>query len=292
MNFKKILFIINPVSGIGRQKIVEKLINNILDATIWLPRIEYTERAKHATEISKNAAGIYDIVVAVGGDGSVNEVARGIINSSSVLGILPTGSGNGFARSLNIPVNIKKAMIVFNNYQIKQIDTVSINDEVYVNIAGIGFDAHIAHLFATFGKRGFFSYLKLILKEFSRYKGIEYSMVIEDKKIVRDVFLTCFANSTQWGNNGVIAPMAKCDDGMLDICIVHKFPAFAAPFLVLRLYTHSAHKSKFMEIFKASSLKIICKQTIKAHFDGEPVSFGNELYLKVNPLSLKVAISK
>ena len=171
---KKICFIVNPISGVGRQKVIEELIDKYLDRTIFEYEISYTKAAKHATELAKEAAKRnVDIVVAVGGDGSVNEVSRGLIGTKTAMAIIPTGSGNGLARYLNISLNLKSAMTIINQCNIKTIDTIQLNNETFANVAGIGFDAHIGWEFAKFGKRGFSSYLKVITREFPKYKAQE-----------------------------------------------------------------------------------------------------------------------
>ncbi len=142
---KKILFIINPISGIGKQKIIEKLISENLDKSKFSVKIEYTKYRFHAFEISEKYKNLLDIIVIVGGDGSVNEVSQSLIFSKTIMGIIPAGSGNGFARHLKIPLNLKKAILLFNNFSLKKVDSVKINDKIFVNVAGIGFDARIAH---------------------------------------------------------------------------------------------------------------------------------------------------
>ncbi|MBU0766042.1 MAG: diacylglycerol kinase family lipid kinase [Bacteroidetes bacterium] len=287
---KKAVFIVNPVSGVGRQKVIERLVDRYLDETLFDTEIRYTDKPGHATEISRKYAESHDIVVAVGGDGSVNEVARGLIGSRAAMGIIPSGSGNGFARSLKIPMNLRKAMEVFNDHRIAPIDTIRLNDEVFINMAGIGFDAHIARLFANYGRRGFVSYLRIILREFVRYPGIRYTLRIAGKEYVRDAFLTSFANSTQYGNNGHIAPLAEMDDGLIDICIVKKFPLIAAPVLAVKLLGKKTHKSRYMEIIKAASFEIYCENDVCIHYDGEPAGCGTSLKVRIDPLSLKVVV--
>jgi len=145
---KKLRFIINPFSGIGQKKIVPKMLEKGLDAHRFEWDIVLTERAKHAIDISKEAVDLgYDAVIAVGGDGSINEVARNLIHTDTALGIIPGGSGNGVARSLNIPLNVQKAIGVINDFKTLKIDTGQLNDHPFVGVAGIGFDALISHEF-------------------------------------------------------------------------------------------------------------------------------------------------
>ncbi len=287
---KNIFFIINPISGVGRQKTIEKLIDTSLNKNLFTPEIKYTEAPKHAIELSKQAANKYDVVVAVGGDGSINEVSRGLINTNTALAILPTGSGNGLARYLKIPLNLKKAVQIINNFNIKEIDTVNINEQKFVSIAGIGFDAHISYKFADYGKRGFVSYVKLVINEFRKYKAQKYHLTIDGNQYEKNAFLISFANSSQFGNNANISPKAKIDDGLIDICFLKKFPVVAAPCLGFRLFNKTIDKSKYIEIIQGKEIKITYPQPLIAHIDGEPVEFQNELNIKINPLSLKIII--
>ena len=160
---KRICFIINPVSGIGKQKVVEQLIQEQLSSSDFEIEINYTQAPHHATELSKKASATFDIVVAVGGDGSVNEVSKGLLHSKATLAILPCGSGNGLARHLGIPVDLKKAIQLLAKGKSIKIDTALINGLHFANVAGVGFDAHIAHRFAAYGKRGFLSYIKIVI---------------------------------------------------------------------------------------------------------------------------------
>jgi diacylglycerol kinase (ATP) len=287
---KKICFIVNPISGIGRQKVIEKLIDEQLDRTLFDYEIAYTKAAKHAIQLAGDAASNnFDIVVAVGGDGSVNETAKGLVNTNTAMAIIPTGSGNGLARHLNIPLDLKKAMQVINAGKQATIDSIRMNDETFVNVAGIGFDAHIGWEFAKFGKRGFSSYIKVITREFPKYKAQDFELIIDGNSIKRNAYLISFANGSQWGNNAFIAPTADISDGIMDIAILRDFKLLNGIFIGYRLFRKTLHQSSFLEIIKAK--EVIVKQSgIIAHIDGEPIEIGNELKIKVDPLSLKVII--
>lgn len=287
---KRIRFIVNPISGVGRQKVIEKLIASRLDKGLYDAEIVYTERPRHAIELCKNAVeDCADIVVAVGGDGSVNETGRSLVGSNSALAIIPTGSGNGLARHLRIPMNLEKAMDAINAGRTISIDTVKINNEVFLGMAGVGFDAHIGWEFAKFGKRGFSSYVKVIVREFPRYRAMDYELEIDGKKYTRTAFLVSFANGSQYGNNAVIAPNADLQDGMIDVCILKKFPLYQLPFIAFRLFNKSMNRSKYVETLRGS--KVMVKQrATTAHIDGEPAELGNVLNIEVQPMSLKVIV--
>jgi len=287
---KKVLYIINPISGVGKQKTIEKLLSKYSDETKIDYTIIYTEKAKHAIEISKAEANNFDAIVAVGGDGSVNEVAQGLINTNTALGIIPTGSGNGFARHIKLPLKLNKAIQRINNFETEDVDVVKVNDVFAVNVVGIGFDALITHKFAEFGKRGFSSYIKLTTKEFSKFKGQNISVEIDDTNIDTNVFLVTVANGSQYGNNAFIAPKASIQDGFLDIAILKKFPLISAPNLAYRLFTGKFDKFKYSEIYKAKSIKIIQAGQIQTQIDGEPFTFNDEIKIDVLEKALKIIV--
>jgi len=287
---KKICFIVNPVSGVGRQKVIERLIDQYLDRTVFDYEIAYTKAARHATELARMAAADnFTIVVAVGGDGSVNETAKGLANSNTAMALIPAGSGNGLARHLQVPLNLRKAMEVINKATEKYIDTIQFNDEIFVNIAGVGFDAHIGWEFARFGKRGFSSYLKVIMREFKNYKAQDFELTIDGKTYNRNAYLISFANGSQWGNNAYIAPTANISDGVMDVAILKDFRFFNALSIGYKLFRKNIHTSSYLEIIKAK--EVLLKQTgTIAHIDGEPIESGNLISIKVRPLSLKVIV--
>ncbi len=287
---RKICFIINPISGVGCQKTIEKLIADLLDASSFDYRLAYTEAPKHATALAQKAAADgYDIVVAVGGDGSVNEVSKGLIGSNAAMAILPAGSGNGLARHLGVPMDLKKAMNVLQKGHRKKIDSVCFNDEYFVNVAGVGFDAHIGWEFARFGKRGLSSYMKVIFRELSALKTQPFELILNGKSIHTDAYLISFANGSQWGNNASIAPLADISDGMVDVVMIKKFSWLKSIPLGYKLFRKKIHTAAAVEIIQAKEITVKQKSNI-AHIDGEPVEIGKTIIIKVNPLSLNVIV--
>ena len=287
---KKILFIINPISGVGRQKTVERLIDDTLNRNIFDYELAYTKASRHAIELSRQGAQEnFDTVVAVGGDGSVNEVGKSLVGTSSALGILPCGSGNGAARHMKIPMNLRRAMEVINRNSVSKIDTFHVNNEIAINTAGIGFAAHIAHEFSRFKKRGFSNYLKIAVRDSMKYRSQPCEILLNGERKKLNAFIIDIANGTQWGNNAVIAPGAKNDDGILNLCVVRDFPYINFPVMASRLFTHSIHRSKYVELIPITEATIL-QENNYAHIDGEPYNMGNELKVKISPLSLKVVL--
>ncbi|MCB1107267.1 MAG: diacylglycerol kinase family lipid kinase [Chlamydiia bacterium] len=284
----KVTFIVNPVSGLGKQRKIHKLVKRNIDRQKFEYEILYTAYPKHATELAKGAIERgSEIIVAVGGDGSVNEVAQGMIGSNASLAIVPTGSGNGFARHFDIPKDPSKAIRMINDLHSQWIDTVRINDEAYLGVAGIGFDANVSAAFANLNIRGPASYLLVVLQELPQYKPQYYDLVIDGKAFRKKAFLICFANSKQYGNNAFIAPNAKIDDGFLDVIIWKEFPPHAAPKLVHDLFTKHLDDSKYTETFRCQ--EVILKSPLQTvHIDGEPLHFNDDVYIRVLPSSLKI----
>lgn len=252
--------------------------------------IYYTEGPGHATELARQALKRKaKIVVAVGGDGSVNEVSQALIGSDAALAILPTGSGNGLARHLDIPLDPEGATRVIAHGQSATIDTVKINDRYYVGVAGVGFDADISWAFSKSIRRGFLSYAMLTLHEFPHYRPQVYELEIDGKKMTREAFLIAFANSSQFGNGVQIAPLADESDGYLDVVVVHPFPRLDGMRIAYHLFHGNFDQEEHAESFRCKKASIR-KPHLRAHIDGEPVSFDNGIHIEIVPSSLKVVI--
>ncbi len=290
---KRILFIINPVSGVhsGQKTGFPELAKQYLDKSKFRITCIYSESAQHAYEISRQAAfdGV-DIIAAVGGDGTANSVVKGMHGSNSVFALIPTGSGNGLARFLNIPLEVPKSLALINDLYIKPIDTITVNNEMFVSIAGVGFDALVAKRFAKAGRRGFFTYFHIALQAFPGYRPRKYKMIIDGEPLKRKALFISFANSNQFGYNTVIAPSASIDDGYMDISIVMKPPVFEAPFILGLLWRHKIENSDYIEIVKAKEVFLPRNKNRVINLDGEPVKVGKDLNFKVNPLSLRMIV--
>lgn len=288
---KKIRFIINPISGDGRKKVLEGVIREHIDAVQYDYDIVYTQAACHATELSREAAEKnFDIVVAVGGDGSLHEVSKGLLGSKTTLGIIPAGSGNGLARHLKIPFNAVNAIKVINEAHSISIDTVKINDEIFISIAGVGFDALIAKKYAKSGKHGFWSYFKIITQEYATYKPKKYKLNIDGQQLEKKALLIAFANSNQFGYNTSIAPDADLQDGLVDVCIFEKASLLEVPIVSNLLFLKQIDKTKYVEIIKAKKITIERKRNKVINIDGESIKLGKTLNIEVIPSSLNVIV--
>lgn len=286
---KSIRFIINPISGIGKKNILPKLIQEHLDHSTFTYEIVYTEHRGHARILSQQAAeeGI-DIVCVAGGDGSVNEAGTALINTKTALAILPTGSGNGIARHLGLSLKLKTTIQRINEYKIDSIDTISLNSRKAIGVSGFGFDALIAKRFDEYHTRGFFSYAKLVLKEFRNYEGI--TVVLNDKEEFKNLLFCSIANTSQFGNGFFISPNTDIKDGQFEIVFVELPRTFAFVGLLIASLRGTVHKSKYVKLVQASEAKL-CVKIRTAHIDGEPIDFKDlSINLKCNPSSLSVLV--
>ncbi len=289
----KILFIINPISG-GKNKLkIPAMIAAHLDYSKFEANYRMTQYAGHASVLLEEAEGkAADIIVAVGGDGTINEIGAKVMQQGKVLAIIPFGSGNGLARYLNIPMNPLKALEIINQYQVVKIDTATFNDKVYFNMAGMGFDAHVSAVFAGNKKRGFVSYLKLGLKEMLNYKPETYQIVVDGRSFTRKAFVVSVANSSQYGNNAYISPLASVSDGLLDVCIIKNFPLYKLPVLAYYMLRAQTHHSGMVEIIKGKKIQISRPQEGAIHIDGEPFSMGKRIEVAIVPLSINLVVPK
>ena len=290
-NKEKIGFIINPKSGTRTKENIPQLIEEIIDHDRFEISVKYTQCAGHGIKIANDMAKEgCTMVVAVGGDGTVNEVAQSLLHTNSALAIIPGGSGNGLARHLRIPPNVKDALKLINNCKIVEIDHGTANDVAFFCTCGVGFDAHIGHEFSKQKTRGFFTYLKSILGEFMKYKPKKYKLKTQKEKISKRAFLVTFANASQYGNNAYIAPHADIQDGKIDVCILQPFPVHKAIEIGRRLLSKKINDSKYVDIIQTNEISIKRKRKDVFHFDGEPCIMKKKIVVKAHKGGLKVAV--
>nr|WP_294897285.1 YegS/Rv2252/BmrU family lipid kinase [uncultured Pedobacter sp.] len=288
---QRILFIVNPISGGLNKVFIPNLIDKNLDHQKFDAKIIYTTHPEHAKHLAEEAIAAHvAIVVAVGGDGTINEVAGVLESSGKTMAIVPSGSGNGLARTLGIPLNNADAIAKINELRTTKIDVGLLNNKKFFNMAGMGFDAHISAHFANSVKRGFVGYIKSTLQEVASYKPQQYTIVINGKPIKTEAFMLSLANSSQYGNNAHISPTASTQDGLLDICIIKPFPLRIFPVLGYRMFAKSAAGSKYVSIIKASKFEIHRDAEGPVHVDGEPFLMGKTLDVGIKPLALKIIV--
>jgi len=287
---RKALFIINPISGGKKKDGVPELIDQNLDKNVFDASIVYSDGISHARIIAGEAANKFDVVVAVGGDGTVNEISSAIVGSSTALGVVPFGSGNGLARFLGIPMNTAESIKVLSAYKVETIDSGQMNGLPFFNMAGMGFDAHIAEVFSHGKKRGFLTYIKSSMQEIVAYKPQEYRIEIDGNVYEREAFIISIANSSQWGNDVHISPKASVKDGLLDVCIIRKFPVWRLPEIGARLMLKTIESSGYIEIIRGKDIKITRQSAGPIHLDGEPQVMDTHIHINIIPGSLKVIV--
>ncbi|MFC2137201.1 diacylglycerol/lipid kinase family protein [Bacteroidota bacterium] len=287
---KKILFIINPIRSKKLKKPIEDYLTDSHNFTEKDYDIEYSEYASHSYDIASDNINNYDIFIAAGGDGTVNEVSRAIVGTKKILGIVPIGSGNGLAKHLKITAKIPECLKLIKAEKTKIIDSALINNRHFINLSGTGFDAYIAHNFSESKSRGFKKYIIETIKALFKYKSKDYKINVDGAELnVKALFLS-FANSNQFGNNAIINPESVIDDGKLELVICKKFPFYAAPFLAWRLFNKTIHRSKYIEIMSFTELLLYNKEELIAHLDGEPVVFTDDIRISIVPDSIHVIV--
>lgn len=284
----KILFIINPISGIGKQKKFEKILKWHLDKNKFDYTVQYTEYAGHATELATAAIGKFDVVTAVGGDGSINEIARALVKTETALAIIPCGSGNGLARALRIPVQPWLAVKFLNTAEFHTIDTCQVNERFFLSIAGAGYDSQVARRYEYFPGRGFKTYFWAIISSFEDYKPLEYEISIDGINLKRTALLVTVCNSSQYGYGFRISPKASLDDGLLDVVIVKKPEPWRVPFVLLNIALGRAHKSKCFEILQGKHVELFGNKKRWVNLDGETVRLDQTLNFEVDKQSIVI----
>lgn len=292
MNVKrKIVFVFNPISGSHRLIPVIPIIERFVNRDLYDFSIVSTKYRGHATELaSEYAAKKYDAVIAVGGDGTVNEVGCGLIGTDTALGIIPCGSGNGLARHLGISLDPFKAVKWFDKSIFTEIDYGMIEDHPFFCTCGVGFDAKVTDVFSKAGSRGILTYMESILKEIATYHNETYKLSFDNSSETFEAFFITCANADQWGNNAFIAPTASLKDGMLDVIAAHPFSVVDAPLIAFQLFNKLIDKNPNVSVRKCQGLTITRVSEGPAHYDGEPVVLGKEIHVKLIPEGLKVLI--
>lgn len=290
---KKVRFIANPFSGNNRKRNLRKLIEENLDLELYDYELCYTEYAGHARILAAEAseAGHF-MVVACGGDGSVNEVSSSLVHTSTALGVLPCGSGNGFAEHLGMGRNIPNAISFLNSGKLICIDTARLNERSFVNLAGIGFDALVAKRFKESRVRGFIGYFMYTLNESFKYRMLEVEIEMDGVKLDRSCFLAEVANAPVYGYGFSIVPPAKFNDGKLEVLIVNKAPKWRYLLESWRFLNHSFHKSPLVECFTCEKVALRPKGPAAFHLDGEGYDLEEPAEVSIVPKSLRVMCPK
>ncbi|MBQ8241828.1 MAG: diacylglycerol kinase family lipid kinase [Bacteroides sp.] len=289
---KRIVFVVNPISGTQGKKAILKWIDERLDRSIYDYSIVKTEYAGHASQIAAAAVqDKVDIVVAIGGDGTINEIARSLVHTETALGIIPCGSGNGLARHLRIPMEPKAAIDILNQDNRLCIDYGKINNIPFFCTCGVGFDAFVSLKFADSGKRGLLTYLENTLHESLTYQPETYEIENEEGTVKYKAWMIACGNASQYGNNAYIAPQASLTDGLMDVTIMEPFTVLDVPSLSFQLFNKTIDQNSRVKTMRAKKIKIHRQKDGVMHFDGDPLMAGKELEVEIIPSGLYVMAS-
>ena len=284
----KIALIVNPRSGKRKAE------------SIVVHTHELAKKLGHTVEVSiiakagdgklfaqKAIAGGFDRVISAGGDGTLNAIACGLTGSDVPLGIVPMGSGNGYARSLGIPLDPLKALDLAFTGAARKMDVCYLNDLLFLGTAGIGFDARVAHKFDRSKKRGMWGYAKIILQDILSTKPMRVKITVNDQVIEEDLLMLVFCNTREFGNGADISPGSLPDDGIGELRLVKKPPLFPLIKAFIDIYTHRVDRSPYVRNIPATEA-IVEQEGTLAHLDGEPIESGHEVRFRLEKARLQV----
>ena len=285
-NNNKPLFIVNPGSGVAP---VNYIVSLGLDFhKDDLSAVKSLSKADTESLISQNFDN-HTVFVAAGGDGTVHSVATQLVGSEKILGVLPLGSGNGFAKEFGFRMNVNSLLSDIRKADSMYIDVIEVNDKLCLNVAGIGLDSFVAHSFGNLKLRGLFPYVWLTFKTFLKLRPFHVTIHIGGEKIISEkLFVVTIANTRQFGNNAFIAPEAIPNDGMIDLIMISPFPKIFGPVFIIRLFTKKINNSKYVRHLKTDKEIVIETDETKLHIDGEPVSFSGKVTVRIKKEVLKV----
>jgi diacylglycerol kinase (ATP) len=290
---KRIVFIVNPKAGTNLQKHIRESVDKYLNHRKFEYGFRFTERSEHAKVLAEEAvAEGCDIVVAVGGDGSVNEVASALMNTDAVLGIVPAGSGNGLAMHLGYGRDIDEAVKKINTAEVRLIDVGLMNGKPFINLAGIGFDGLVSNLMKESNWRGFIPYFLKSVEAGLKYTPRECRIEMDDKVVTEKCFIISIANGPMWGYNFQIAPDAQIDDGFFEVVIMKDAPKWQYFAVVPSTLNGKIYEAEFVEHFTARRVKIIAEGKNYIHLDGEGLVYEGVLEFEIKPKALKILVPK
>lgn len=291
MDKRQALLIINPIAGTRSKHGVKDIVSESLGRQGYDVSVLETTGAGDAADFAARAAadGV-EIVVSAGGDGTVNEIAGALSHTSTTLGILPLGSGNGLARSLGIPQDVEAAMKIITAGHRMTCDRGIVNNIPFYCTFGVGFDAAVSEKFATMNRRGRITYIRSALREFLNYKSQPYAISVNGAVITEKAFLIAVCNASQYGNNAYIAPHAKLTDGFLDITVVHSGSPLSTLTVGVDLLTGYLDRNTQIDTFRVSAATITRLNCGPAHVDGDPLTLGKNLEISCDPAALTVFV--
>ncbi len=298
---RKIVVIVNPISGGKSKANIPEIANQVFPACDFCVDIVNTERAGHGYELAMQAIEDgADTIVAVGGDGTINEIGKALITDTSVkFGIVPMGSGNGLARHAEIPMDVLGAFELIRAGYSELIDYGDINGHIFFTTAGTGFDAEVGQRFAEMGKRsslivnrGPFTYLRAIIEMAATYLPKEYTIMTDDEVFHERAFLITIGNAAQWGNKMYITPQASQKDGLFNVTLVKPFLYLEAPRMALQLLNRRFDRNEHVRSFETRHLRILSEEMGYSHVDGEPMILEQPLDVTMHAAGLRIIVPK
>src|SRR5664279_1600784 len=286
INCNKALFVLNPTSGVPPVNfIVSKELERRKNDLSYCKSMN---KAATGTLIKENFNN-YTVFVAAGGDGTVHTVASELVGSNKILGVLPLGSGNGFAKEFGFKMNVRSLLSDIKRANSMDIDVIEINDKLCLNVAGIGLDSFVAHSFNNLKLRGFLPYVWLTFKTFLLLRPFHATIKCDGEEIISEnLFVLTIANTRQFGNNAFIAPEARPNDGMIEIVLIKPFPKILGSLFIIRLFTKKINKSKYVRHIKTDKEIVIETDETRFHIDGEPLDISGKVVIRIRKEVLKV----
>jgi diacylglycerol kinase (ATP) len=284
----KTILLLNPNSGTGKVSILEKNLHKYKNVFDYITLTEIDDFPLFI----KSRIPDYDVFIAVGGDGTVNSLACYLMNTDKILGVLPYGSGNGFAREMGFKKNLHSLLKNIDKKSSFDVDVLKINNQPFINVAGVGLDSFVAHSFHTLNKRGFWNYGITTLKTVKRLKPFEVNISVNNHQIKEKLFMASVANTRQFGNDAFMAPQAKADDGKFNIVLLRPFPKYQVPVLIVRLMSGTLDKSHFVKYFESDQPVVISTDETRFHIDGEPCNISGEVKIEICKNALRVLKTK
>ena len=288
---RHILAIINPVSGTGSKDKIPRLIETVVNPDLNDVSIIMSEYQGHAYELTQQAVkDNFDIVVAIGGDGTVNEVGHALCNTDTALAIVPCGSGNGLARHLRLSMNASRSLQVLNNGVVGSFDYCTLNGRPFFCTCGMGFDAAVSYKFSNEGTRGFITYIKTTITEFFKYKPQDYIIDIDGQQMKEKAFVIACCNAAQYGNNAYIAPRATMQDGLIDVTVMHPFNLAHSPLIGARLFLKQLGRDHHVSIYRGKRITIEREGEDIIHMDGDPMMMPSRLVIENVNKGIKILV--
>jgi|Deesub1362B_J571_1020462.scaffolds.fasta_scaffold01121_3 YegS/Rv2252/BmrU family lipid kinase len=291
LRFRFLYAILNPASGRGKGRKIGEKVRQLLERPGVQLQWKETEYPGHATELARQAPEECECIVAVGGDGTVNEVVNGLVGSGKVLGVIPIGSGNDFARALRLPSNYRKAIDVLWEGQVKTIDLGWVNGRYYPNALGLGFDAQVVHESNRIRRlRGMLIYLYGVIKTVFKFRPFRIRIKLDGKELEkREILMMTVANGISVGGGFLLTPQARNDDGLFDVCIIHKMPKPLIFWHLPKVFWGGHVNLPYTSMFRAKHVVVNAETPLGAHVDGELLGIDDHFYeAKIIPSALKV----